>query len=198
MPSNEDLDRLVALAETIADREAWQPFATYLALRGRGRRAEALRVLDTFLNGAENWPFAERHALLLWLAADNPASLLDNLLIPQPLWRRVVAPTASEWLAREPDNARANYLYAIHVAGAEEGAEPLAYMREAVRLDPADQAARTTSSVASWRTRKTRSTSCPGTAISGWRARAYAICGTPWRWWRGSMIPSCAPSSRPS
>jgi len=144
MPRNEDLDRLVTLAETIADREAWRPFATYLALRGQGRRVEALRALDTFLNDAENWSFAERHALLLWLAADDRASLFDNLLIPQPLWRRVVAPTASEWLAREPDSARANYLYAIHVAGAEEGAEPLAYLRKAVRLDPADQAARTT------------------------------------------------------
>lgn len=39
---------------------------------------------------------------------------------------------------REPDNARANYLYAIHVAGGEEGAEPLAYLRKAVRLDPAE------------------------------------------------------------
>jgi hypothetical protein len=144
MPRNEDLDRLVILAETIAGREGWQPFAAYLDLRGRGRRAEALRALDTFLNDAESWPFVERRSLLLWLAADDAASLFDNLLIPQPLWRRVVAPTASEWLAREPDSARANYLYAIHVAGAEEGAEPLAYLRKAVRLDPADQAARTT------------------------------------------------------
>ncbi|HSI16339.1 MAG TPA: hypothetical protein VK980_01115, partial [Sphingomonas sp.] len=144
MPRNEDLDRLVTLAETIADRERWQPFASYLALRGQGRRVEALRALDTFLDAAETWPFAERHSLLLWLAAEEAASLFANPLIPQPLWRRVVAPTAAEWLAREPDSARANYLYAIHVAGAEEGAEPLAYLRKAVRLDPADQAARTT------------------------------------------------------
>ncbi|MDB5676036.1 MAG: hypothetical protein JWM65_3018 [Sphingomonas bacterium] len=144
MPHNEDLDRLVSLAEAVADREAWQLFATYLALRGRGRRVEALRALDTFLNDAENWPFAERQALLLWLAAANADGGFGNLLIPQPLWQRVVAPTASAWLAREPDSARANYLYAIHVAGAEEGAEPLAYLRKAVRLDPADQTARAT------------------------------------------------------
>ena len=143
MPRNEDLDRLVTLAEAVADREGWEVFAAYLTLRGRGRRVEALRALDTFLNSAENWPFAERQSLLLWLTVDNAVGLFDNLLIPQPLWRRVVAPTASEWLAREPGSAEANHLYAIYVAGAEEGAEPLAYLRQAVRLDPAHQAART-------------------------------------------------------
>ncbi|MEO7680848.1 MAG: hypothetical protein ABIS14_09180 [Sphingomonas sp.] len=145
MPRNEDLDRLATLAHDIAERPAWRGFAAYLDLRAKGRRVEALRALDAFLDDAARWDFAARQSLLLWLAQRRADLLIANLLIPQPLWRRVIAPTASEWLVREPESARANYLYAVYVATTEEGGvQPLDYVRTAIRLDPRDQMARTT------------------------------------------------------
>lgn len=144
MPSNEALDHVALLAKAAAKCPEWGGFATYLALRGQGRRPESLAALDAFLGEAERWPFAKRLTLLLWLDRESSPGRFDGLLMPQPLWRRVVAPTASEWLACEPDNARANYLYAIYVARTEEGADPLGYLREAVRLDPRDQVSRKT------------------------------------------------------
>lgn len=142
MPSNEALDHVALLAEAAAECPEWGGFATYLALRGQGRRPESLAAMDAFLGEAEHWPFSKRLTLLLWLDRESSPGRFDGLLMPQPLWRRLAAPTASEWLACEPDNARANYLYAIYVARTEDGRDPLDYLRKAVRLDPCDQVAR--------------------------------------------------------
>jgi hypothetical protein len=144
MPSNDDLDRLGALARDATTHPLWQPFAIYLELRAQGRRADALRSLDEFLNVAEKWPFSDRLSLLMWLGEENALRPFDNLLIPQPLLLRVVAPTASEYLACDPESAQANFFYAIFVTLMDADANSLEYLRRAVRLDSTHQTARKT------------------------------------------------------
>ncbi|HEY4254664.1 MAG TPA: hypothetical protein VGM87_25905 [Roseomonas sp.] len=151
MPRNEDFDRIAALAPVVAEHPGWQPFASYLALRAQGRRPEALRALGKFLAIAEKWSFPERQSLLLWIGEEDAcapvrylrfATLPDKLLVPHPLLLRLVVPTSSEWLAREPMSARAHFLYAVYAAHAQQDARPLDHLRTAIQLDPAAQAAR--------------------------------------------------------
>lgn len=142
MPTGENLDRLEALSKVVPKRPGWQPFADYLDLRARGRRTEALRILADFLNDAELWPFADRRALLVWLDQENDFGWARNMLMPQPLMSRLMAPTASEWLANEPASARANYLYAVYAATTDEGVSPIEYLQRAIDLDPTDQQSR--------------------------------------------------------
>lgn len=142
MPTVENLDRLEALSKVVPNRPGWQPFAAYLDLRAKGRRAEALRILADFVKDAELWRFAERRRLLVWLDHENDFGWADNMLMPQPLLLRVIVPTASEWLADEPDSAQANCLYAVYAAPMHEGARPIEYLRRAIDLDPANQESR--------------------------------------------------------
>lgn len=125
-------------------RPLWRRFALYLERRAQGRRSEALTILEEFVKLAENWPFENRRSLLLWLGEKNEFRPFGSILIPQPLMLRVVVPTASEYLACDPHSSRANFLYAIFAAPLDAKANPLEYLRNAVDLDPTQQAARMT------------------------------------------------------
>jgi hypothetical protein len=144
MPSNDDLDRLASLSKIVEGHEDWRRYARYLELRSQGRRSESLRALDEFLSISQHWSFDDRLSFLRWIGMENALRPFDNLLVPQPLLLRLLSPTSSEWLKREPVSAFANFLYGIFVAPMDENSCPLDYLRRAVELDPTDQAARTT------------------------------------------------------
>lgn len=100
-----DTQRLYSLAKLATQSPTWQEYGEYLRLRADGRRTEALRHLTAFLTVAERWSFPERQAFVLWLDQERPDGP-PNVLIPEPLLRRILTPTCSEWLEREPDNAK--------------------------------------------------------------------------------------------
>lgn len=138
-----DTQRLYSLAHAATHRPRWQEYGKYLRFRASGRRKEALRHLAAFLTVAEHWSFPERQAFVLWLDQEMPDGP-RRALIPEPLLRRILTPTCSEWLDREPASAKANYLYATYVPSADDGQDTLHYLRRAFALDSADQKTRTT------------------------------------------------------
>jgi hypothetical protein len=141
MPVLADPCWLYSLADDARQRPGWQEYGAYLGLRAEGRRKEALRRLPAFLAGAERWSFIERLAFVQWL---DQAMSADprRALIPVPLVRRLLTPTCSEWLEREPDSAKANYFYATYVPSTDGGRDTLQYLRRAFALDAADQRTR--------------------------------------------------------
>jgi len=139
MPAGAELDRLARLAPAAAERPGWAGLADYLRLRGSGRRREALAALAAFVDRAEAWPFGERLALLRWVEEQQRGGPAHTLLRPEPLWRRILAPTAAQWVARDPRSADAHRTAATF---APPGQAAMDGLRRAMALDPADGAAR--------------------------------------------------------
>ena len=55
MPLNDDLDKLQAIASDLLRKAEWDDFGSYLDLRARGVRKQAMHVLRAFVAGAKGW-----------------------------------------------------------------------------------------------------------------------------------------------
>lgn len=135
MPSPGEIDALAAAGAAAAAEPHWRDYADYCDLRARGLRSAALQRLDRFLDAADSWPLARRFAFAHWVAkaADHH---LPSPLLPDPLLRRLLRPTASEQATHDPADAVAQLLLAVF--GDPAGVSPVDRYRAAVTLGPAD------------------------------------------------------------
>lgn len=101
----ENDEALEAIAKILRADEDLEPLGEYCALRPRGLRAQALRAVQRFVEGAAHWPssrrerVAERFLKLWW---DHPEA---RQLMPHPLRAGFLLPTVEAWCARSPDDA---------------------------------------------------------------------------------------------
>ncbi len=145
MPYNADLDALAAIADAPDTQGVSSEFADYCRLRASGRRRDALRQLDRFIESTKEWHFDDRRAFVRWVTAPN--GLADSqILTPQPVIARIIVPTVDEWREREPNDAEACFLkgrYDYRTASESEPG-PLDWFRRAIELAPDHQGARRT------------------------------------------------------
>lgn len=104
-----------------------------------------MKELDNFLNVSRNWDFTARSSFLIWIGHQLNVDPTDKRLVPETLRRHLLAPTAKEWIAHEPDNSQAHFLFAIYgTTPFEAGTSPLDHLQRAVELDSTNWRARTT------------------------------------------------------
>lgn len=132
------MDHLAELSVSIAHKPAWSRLAAYLDLRSKGLRPQALKALEEFIDEASRWRLDERLSLVRWLEANDDRS---SGVMPFPLIRNLLAPTISEWLEAEPQDADASCFYAIYVAGSDSKLVPADFLNKALKIDPNHQKA---------------------------------------------------------
>ena len=111
MPSNEDLNRLKAMADAGLPEAEWSRFEQYLDLRAKGLRKAAMDALRLFLTDARRWTFKKRKRFTSWLSEQAVDFSDRGLLVPHELLNDVMAPTIREWLVSEPNSSLAYYLF---------------------------------------------------------------------------------------
>lgn len=143
MMREDSLDELLLIARELAEQPNWQGLALFFDRRGKGFRGQAFAALNEFLAFSENWPFEERLRLTRWLVDRRQRVGADTMLLPQPLFTRLVSPTLWDWLAREPSSAEAHFLMAsIAIWPDEAVADRHSHLLRALALDPAHDRAR--------------------------------------------------------
>ena len=132
---------LTEAASRASNFPAWTEYARFCELLDRGVRKEALAHLAVFVEQAVTWPFAEKKEFISWLYPFIQEHNDTCLLIPHPLYEEFVKPTLLEWIEREPITAEPR-----RWLGTPE------HLKEAVRLDPSDEIARSrlTETVINW------------------------------------------------
>ena len=129
------MDELADLAVQASERAEWLGFARFCELRAKGLRADAFKALSGFLDQAETWPFETRLQFIHWLL-DKWGNGLD---LPQPLYARLVVPTAREWANSKPQEPRAHLWLGLLRCD-----NPTLHVERALELDPALELARKT------------------------------------------------------
>lgn len=130
-----------ALTEAAASAQAdpsWDNYAEYCRLRERGLRKEALLRLDAFITALAPAPFERRLPFVRWVlleATREDHPIQGSLLLPHPLFERLVVPTLREWAERETQAAEPEF-WLGHTLNSTE------HYRRAVALDPSHDAAR--------------------------------------------------------
>jgi hypothetical protein len=137
MPSDRDFDAMDAIGRSAAEHPEWPAFAPFCMARARGLRAEAFLALDAFLRHAAPWPFDKRREFIRWLMARRRSFSVGEILTPQPLYARLLAPTVQEWCSQEPENAQPWLFRGL--LGCD---DPSASLGRALELDPTCEEAR--------------------------------------------------------
>jgi hypothetical protein len=120
------LRRIIDLIVNGSHSDLYEGYLSYLELRQKGRRKEALATLDRFTATYKDDPFEIRHricwSLIQWTEGywDRwPA--MDDWLFPANIGMKLMNPMFEEWRRREPRNVNA-WLYPLR-HGLEWGAE---------------------------------------------------------------------------
>jgi hypothetical protein len=109
----------------------WKDYSEYCSLLERGLRKAAFLHLSKFIDSAISWNFSQKRQFASWLfhfAYTNPDCFQ---LMPQPLSKRLLEPTLTEWTEREPDCAEPHRWLGRHE-----------HLRQAIELEPKDEIAR--------------------------------------------------------
>jgi hypothetical protein len=110
---------------------AWAEYGRFCELLEKGLRKDAFKHLAAFIEDAAEWSFEEKRKFVSWLyhfAGEREDSFL---LLPQPLHKGFLEPALREWVEREPESGEPHRWFGTHE-----------HLKEAVRLDPADEIAR--------------------------------------------------------
>jgi hypothetical protein len=81
---------------------SWSDYADYCVEHERGLRAEAFTILERFIASMECASFAERQRFVSWLSRQADGRDGRHMLIPHPLYVRLVEPTLLEWTLVQP------------------------------------------------------------------------------------------------
>lgn len=99
-----NFEGLAEVSEAIKDKEQWHLFKTYLQLRERGLRKQALLAISELINDAKQWTTVERRHFADWVY-DTKIRVPDaRQLIVTPLNDELLIPTLQEWASSEPEN----------------------------------------------------------------------------------------------
>ncbi|GEM_PF-1079132 len=131
MPWDKDLDRLRGIAAALGDKPAWRRFADYCAKRGAGVRPAAMSALEDFLNEAAGWTDDERLVFARWLLPQSQSFMGQHLILPQPLYERLVIPAIRAWSVQAPHSAEPRLWLGLLRCD-----DPWAHLEAALALDP--------------------------------------------------------------
>lgn len=122
---------LTEAASFSSDIPDWKDYSEYCKLLERGLRKDAFSHLSTFIDSAIGWDFSQKRQFASWLfhfAYTNPDCFQ---LMPQPLSKRLLEPTLTEWTEREPGCAEPHRWLGTRK-----------HLRQAIELDSKDEIAR--------------------------------------------------------
>jgi hypothetical protein len=107
----------------------WGGYAAYCRLREQGLRQQSLDRLNAFIADQGGTDFECRLAFVRWLMPRADDASDGDLLIPQPLYDRLIRPTLEEWTLRMPQEAWPHFWLGLREHRREK-------LRRAVELDP--------------------------------------------------------------
>lgn len=142
MPSDADFIRLEKIALLAVNDDRASAYASWLAAKGGGLKAQAKVELDVFLKTASTWSEKQKQAFVMWL--DEVGGDLDDrrVLTPQPLMARLVLPTLKDWTLADPKAAEPHLLQGRFHDWALDFERPENHFRTALQLDPSLLAAK--------------------------------------------------------
>jgi hypothetical protein len=120
---------LQAAADAAEGIPAWRDYATYCRLRERGLRQQSLHSLEAFIGRLVDSDFEQRLAFVRWVMPRSDSTSDGVLLVPRPLYDRLVGPTLREWSQRRPTEAEPHFWLGMREHRRE-------HLRHAVDLDP--------------------------------------------------------------
>ena len=109
----------------------WEGYANFCSEYERGLRRDAFAILERFMFSLERATFAERQSFVSWLCQQVEGGQGRHMLVPHPLYIRIVEPTLLEWMLIESECSEPH-----RWLGGEE------HLRKAIELDPNDELAR--------------------------------------------------------
>ncbi len=100
--NDNNLEGLLAVAESIADDPTLQDFAQYCHYREQGLWQEAFRALAQFIAQVGRWPFPQRKRFVDWVLMIKFRQPHIHQLLPHPLIEGIIRPTLMEWSQVDP------------------------------------------------------------------------------------------------
>jgi hypothetical protein len=152
--SNKLHDVMTLAAAQIANEPSWRLYADYCRARANNLRDHSAVVAEQFVEVAKRWSFEEHKRFSLWLMNctgrmmegfglskyDSRATTGGpGIFAPRTVVVAILLPTLVEWREREPTNPEPHFWLGLY--DHREHPEPM--LREALRLDPAYDPART-------------------------------------------------------
>ena len=122
---------LKEVATEASNTPEWGDYAAYCAEHERGLRQQAFSILDRFISSLEGAEFTDRRRFVSWLFHKADGRDGQHILMPHPLYKRIVEPTLTEWIAVEPACSEPHRWFG--------GYE---HLRRAIELEPGDEVAR--------------------------------------------------------
>jgi hypothetical protein len=119
------------VAVEAGDTPQWADYAAFCTEKERGLRQQAMSLLNRFISSLEGAPFPERRRFVSWLLDKTDGREGQHMLVPHPLFKRVIEPTLLEWTSTEPACSEPHRW----LGGYE-------HLKHALELDPADELAR--------------------------------------------------------
>ena len=144
---------VAGMAAELAAEPQWQPYARCLEIRAGGTfdkfRKEAFdSAAESFVEVARHWPYEERKRFSLWLT-DRTGWVLEQIgsarnsdrgrsfVSPLVVIETVLLPTLDEWSTHEPGNPEPHFWAGLYSCLSwDPDRNPVACLREAIRLDP--------------------------------------------------------------
>lgn len=122
-------EALRAAANSAEEIPEWRDYATYCRLRERGLREESLHSLEAFISRLVDSNFEQRLAFVRWILPQTDSASNGDLLLPRPLYDRLIRPTLREWSQRRPIEAEPHYWLGMREHQRDD-------LRRAITLDP--------------------------------------------------------------
>ncbi|HVZ38012.1 MAG TPA: hypothetical protein VHI13_01950 [Candidatus Kapabacteria bacterium] len=122
---------LAEAAQSASAVPAWSEYALFCEALEQGVRKKAFAHLDLFIEQGSGWPFGRKKEFVSWLYTFISSHDDTYMLLPHPLSEKLVKPVLMSWIEMEPDDAEPH-----RWLGTPE------HLREAIRLNPADDIAR--------------------------------------------------------
>lgn len=123
----QSLSNIGAQAQSVPE---WADYAMYCTDLERGLRRQAHDALGRFISRMEAAPFAERKRFISWLLQRADGRDGEHMLVPHPLRKRLIEPTCTEWIEREPESSEPHRWLGFYD-----------HLKLALQLDPADEIA---------------------------------------------------------
>jgi hypothetical protein len=122
---------LKEVAAEASNTPEWMDYAAFCTEYERGLRRQAFRLLDRFISSLEHAAFPERRRFVGWLLHRADGREGQHMLVPHPLYKRLVEPTLIEWTAVEPSCSEPHRWLGGYQ-----------HLKRAIELDPDDHLAR--------------------------------------------------------
>jgi hypothetical protein len=94
------LKDLASAARTVPE---WADYAAFCEEYERGLRNDAFTILERFISSIERASFEKRPKFVSWISRESDGREGRHMLIPHPLYVRLIEPTLLEWTLIEPD-----------------------------------------------------------------------------------------------